>query len=401
MKIILAFSAMLIATNALASDYNHTLSGDWGGQRTALAESGVDIGLVYTADVMSNLSGGVNEDTDYLGNIDFTATLDGEKLYGLQGSEIFLYVLNNHGANFNNHVGSVQGIDNIEVDESTTKLYEAWVQQHFTGGLSLLAGLYDLNSEFYVTDSSGLFINPTFGIGTDYAQSGVGGPSIFPTTSLALRARWQPTERATLLAAVLDGGAGDPGDPHGTQISFDEGEGALLSLEGSYSFDFARLALGGWYYTAKTDRLIAGTSDLDTSGNPLQEHNRGIYVMAEKELFAGATGFLRTGFANGDVNQTGFAWATGLTVGEFLASRPDALLGFAVSGAHNSGAFEDAAEFGGSSVDSEEVGFELTYSDYLLPWLRIQPDVQYTVNPGTDPTLDDSWVIGSRFEVAF
>lgn len=50
-------------------------------------------------------------------------------------------------------------------------------------------GLYDLNSEFDALDDAGLFINSAFGVGTDIGLTGVNGPSIFPVTSLAVRAR--------------------------------------------------------------------------------------------------------------------------------------------------------------------------------------------------------------------
>jgi porin len=37
----------------------------------------------------------------------------------------------------------------------------------------------------------------------------------------------------------------------------------------------------------------------------------------------------------------------------------------------------------------------------VTEWLTVQPDVQYVVNPGTDPALDDALVVGLRFEIAF
>ena len=41
---------------------------------------------------------------------------------------------------------------------------------------------------------------------------------------------------------------------------------------------------------------------------------------------------------------------------------------------------------------------ELTYSTQLTDWLRVQPDVQYVINPGADRSLDNALVIGIRFE---
>lgn len=390
----LAASVLLVAP-VQAEDYGGNLSGDWSGARTSLSKRGIEIEAIYTADFMSNLAGGLRRGSDFLGNVDVTATFDGEKLFGLAGSTIFLYFLNNHGGTFDaTHVGSVQGVDNIETGRPhTSSLYEAWIEQaFFDDRFSVRAGLYDLNSEFYVTDSSGLFLNSTFGIGTEFAQSGVNGPSIFPTTSLAARVKWQPDENAYVMAAVLDGVPGDPDDPRGTQISLGNGDGALVVAEASYDFNFVRLALGGWYYSSQTDDLLV-------SGR--SENNRGIYALAEKEVFDRGTVFARLGFANPDVNQTDFAWATGLVIDHVFKSRENSQFGIAVSGAHNSDAFRQS----NPGVDSQEIGVELTYSDQITPWLRIQPDIQYTINPGTVGTsgarVRDSLVIGSRFEIIF
>lgn len=48
----------------------------------------------------------------------------------------------------------------------------------FDDKLSLLFGLYDLNSEFDTQETSSIFINPSHDIGAEYAQSGKNLPSI-------------------------------------------------------------------------------------------------------------------------------------------------------------------------------------------------------------------------------
>ena len=72
----------------------------------------------------------------------------------------------------------------------------------------MLVGLYDLNTEFDALESAGLFLNSSQGIGPEFAQSGLNGPSIFPTTTLGLRAKWAPGSRFYLESVVLNGLAG-------------------------------------------------------------------------------------------------------------------------------------------------------------------------------------------------
>jgi len=91
------------------------------------------------------------------------------------------------------------------------RMFEAWYEQRLFGNtLSLRLGLYDYHAEFYALDTAKLFLNASFGVGPELAQI---GPSIFPTTSLALRVKYQPTSQWYALATVYDGVPGDPGNP--------------------------------------------------------------------------------------------------------------------------------------------------------------------------------------------
>jgi porin len=132
------------------------------------------------------VDGGLATGTRWLDNINMTATLDLDRIAGWQGGTFFVNVLNNLGGRPNDLVGSIQGVNNIEVANTRLKVYEAWIEQAF-GNVTLRAGLYDLNSEFYQNDASGLLISPPFGIGSELSATGPNGPSIFPSTALAAR----------------------------------------------------------------------------------------------------------------------------------------------------------------------------------------------------------------------
>ena len=107
----------------------------------------------------------------------------------------------------------------------------------FQDRLSILAGLYDLNSEFDVIENAGLFLNSSHGIGADFAQSGENGPSIFPSTSLTARLKIQPFKHFYIQAAALDGIPGNPDVDHGTHVHLGDGDGTLLTLETAWFSD--------------------------------------------------------------------------------------------------------------------------------------------------------------------
>lgn len=214
-----ALSLSALAPSSFAQDTppdfaHEKLSGDWAGLRTDLYNKGFDFELGYTADAWRNMTGGVAKGNRVNDDLDLVVNIDGEKALGSKGTSAKIYILNNNGGRINDLVGSNGGIDNIEVPTRAFKLYEAWIQQNFFDDkISILAGLHDLNSEFYVTDTSGLFINPTYGIGTEMAATGDNGPSIFPYTSLGVRIKATPSENTYVMGAIYDGVPGGSQPP--------------------------------------------------------------------------------------------------------------------------------------------------------------------------------------------
>ena len=53
----------------------------------------------------------------------------------------------------------------------------------------------------------------------------------------------------------------------------------------------------------------------------------------------------------------------------------------------------------GESTDRTETNIELTWRARVNDWLTLQPDVQYVMNPGTNPAVRNAWVVGLRFNV--
>jgi len=287
-------------------------------------------------------------------------------------------------------------------------LYEAWVSQDFLDGkFSILTGLHDLNSEFYVTPSAGLFIASTYGIGSEFAVTGENGPSIFPTTSLAFRAKLQPTETFYLQAAVFDAIAGNPDKPKGTHIHLKKKDGSLLITEIGTNSDFGNYLVGLWQYTKKFDDYV----NVDTNGDPVKKSSHGAYFMAEKVLYKHdettyLTGFLRFGKANKSVSIIDYSWSSGLVCNGFISGRNDSQIGIAVSQAYLSKKYRQSQLDSGFKTPKQETGLEFTVSDKLMPWLQVQPNIQYIFNPATSIELEKKYlknalVIGIKTVITF
>lgn len=349
----------------------------------------IDVSLEYTADYIAPLAGADGADGEFLDNLDVGLTFDMGALAGWRGVTIYAHLLNNAGEAPNDALGTLQGVDNIEVSRQRARLYELWLETSI-GAANVRAGLYDLNSEFYANDAAGLLIAPAFGVGSELAATGANGPSIFPSTALSVRIAFPVSENSVVRFAALNATASVLGDPDGVDTSFDDG--ALLI--GEWSRDGAtRLSIGGWLYTEKHDDIRA----VDGFGDPLQRRTAGAYLTLERELWGDVTGFARVGVSDGDTTPYTGGWQAGVLVENVLASRPHSQLSFGVNQGRLSGKHRANERDAGVNAAAAETGLELTYSDQLTPWLRVQPDVQLVLDPGGDRDREDLWLAGLRF----
>jgi porin len=366
------------------------LTGNWGGQREALADKGFEIALVYTGETFSNLHGGVETGSVYLDNLDLVLTLDAEKAYGWRGVTFSTYVLRNAGDDPSEKVGDAQALSNIAAPEEW-QIFEAWIEVE-RPRVSTRVGFYDLNSEFDVVETAQLFLGSSHGIGPDFSQSGLNGPSIFPETSLGARFRFTPRERLYVQAAVLDAVSGDPG----TGMNTDRSEGLLLAFEsGWHGTADGRIAAGAWAYTSEFDDL------LQPMGSAAHSHSWGGYLLGERRIHRDLRAFGRIGFASTEVNRFGSYVGAGLVYTGLLPGRPGDALGLAVAMAINGDDFRRTRRSMGLQVDRAETVVEFSYLIDVLPWFSLQPDVQYIIDPDTDPMLDDALAVGLRAVVTF
>jgi porin len=402
------------------------LTQKWDALQKQLDNRGIKLGIRYDGEIFTNPSGGLRQGATYLGNLNLQLNLDPQRLFGWPGATVFLYGLGIHGGQPSSFVGDAQGVSNIEAPAKWT-LEEAWIQQNlFDNRFSVLAGRYDLNSEFYRLQSAGLFLNSSFGIGPEFSQSGREGPSIFPNTSVGARFAIKPIKEIVFRMAVLDGVPVDR--LNGTKDIFAKNDGVLVVAEGAYlrrpsSSEFTprtrqfrigrnsvrpytgKVALGAWYYSAAFDDLTKVRPD----GSAVRRHgSRGLYALADQTVYQDAnyperrmTLFGQFGIGDPRVNRFAYYTGGGLTVSALIAGRKQDEIGFAIAGAHNGTQFMEAQRNQGMRVRRSETAFELTYLAQFGSHLAVQPDIQFVINPGTDPRIKNAVAFILQFELAF
>ena len=383
-------------------------------------------GLIYNGAAFANLGGGVRSGGTFTSNLQGKVDLDLTKLVGWEDAIAYVSGLWLQGGQPSSFTGDAQGISSIS-GPNVVKLYEAWIQRNFASNhFSLLAGQYDLNSEFYRLQSAGLFLNSSFGIGPELAQSGVAGSSVFPNTAVGMRVGVKSDDGVVARMAVLDGVPVDR--PNGSHGIFEAGDGALIVAEvalldrppssdrpvpsqlrigrkamlGNYE---SKLAIGGWYYTAYFDDL----SETQANGQPVRHHgSAGFYVLADRLLFRDPTndqrtlfGFVQVGLGDERVDRFGSYLGAGLAATGIVPNRSNDELGLGIAFARNGSHYFDSQHLQGLPVTRAETAIELTYLIQVNSWLALQPDLQYVISPNTTQAIPNAFALQLRIEASF
>lgn len=414
---------LLLGASVLASPA-HAQS--WQGIKDQGTQAGLTPSVVYDGDALANTSGGARRGVTYLGSLHLQMALDFDRLAGIPGLTGWVEGLWLQGGQATGLVGDAQGVSNV-AGPAGLRPYEAWLQYNLLGSrVSLLAGLYDLNLEFYRLRSAGLFLNSSFGIGPEFSQSSPNGPSIFPVTSLGFRLAVKPTANTIIRTAIMDAVPLDP--PNQPPNTFDAHNGVLIVTEAAYFFrppasappNFSRsligrrsdlspyedkIALGGWYYTSSFNDLSAVTS----TGAPVQRHGEaGAYALLDQTLYQSGedpkrhvSGFLQLGVADQSVDRFARYIGAGLNAGGLVPSRPDDEFGVAVAIARNGNSYMQSQLEANQPVTRAETTVEISYLSQLTPWLAMQPDLQWVFSPNTDPRRRTAIVAQLHFEASF
>ena len=406
--------------------------GDWCKVRPDMCERGVEFFASYTAEVWGNTSGGIKQGTVYTGLLDFGITIDLEKAIGWQGASVSTTWLWLSGRDASEDlVGNFLTVSNI-AGFSTLRLFDLWFQQNLLDDkISIRLGQLSADSEFFISDYAGLFINGTFGWpAATYLNLPEGGPG-YPMGTLGARVALNPVDWFTFQTAAFQGNVfAQNVNGHGFRWRLDAQTGFTLMNEAQFRWNQrdaetglpGQFKVGAW---AQTGQNADALTDSTASGN------YGFYGIVDQMLFResstevsspvglskdaksfkspvtleksdqGLGWFGRIAFTESDRNFINFYFDTGLTYKGLIPTRDDDTIGLAFAYAQlSNGARNSLSDEGLSPVGAEMV-IELSYQAQLTRWLTLQPDLQYIINPGATSTINNALIIGARASVTF
>jgi len=426
------------------------LLGDIWGLRTRLARAGITFALSETSEVLGNVTGGAHHGFDYDGLTTMAVQLDTKRAFGFYGGTFNASALQIHGRNLSaDNLDSLQTSSGIEADRAT-RLWELWYQQKFLDEdrLDVKLGQQSLDQEFMISQNALLFVNTMFGWPMLPSADLPGGGPAYPLSALGVRVRAHPTDSVTVLAGLFNGSpVNDPtGDPQqvnasGTRFATNGGGLAIAELQYAYPSlgtmlyadqpePLARTyRLGVWYDTERFadqrfDSIGLSQANPASSGVPATHRgDYGIYGVVDQMLWVdpaesdrSVSLFARV-MGTPEVNRNLIAFSANLGVDfkePFLGRDDDTFglgLGYAKVGSGTAGLDRDTQAFGGgyTPVRSNETFVEATYQYEAAPWLQLQPDLQYIMNPGggvanptsVDQRIKNELVFGLRTNILF
>lgn len=393
---------------------------EWFGVRSGLAERGVEIFGGYAAEVWGNTTGGEEAGAVYTGLLDFGVNVDLERALGWRGASVSTtwFWLSGRDAS-EDLVGNFLTISNI-AGFNTLRLGELWFQQNLLEDrLSVRVGQLLADAEFIISDYAGLFLNGTFGWPAFVYMNLPGGGPGYPMGTLGARVAVEPWDWLTVRAAVFQGNVYDQNvNRHGFRWRLDGENGFLFLNEAQVRWNH-RDGATGLPGQGKAGMWIQTGALADTLADHTTSGNYGGYFILDQMLHReaevpdgksaaasepddqGLGIFGRVAIAPQDRNFLNFYFDVGLSYKGLVPTRDDDTVGIAFAYAQLGNAQRNALAAEGSIGASAEMVLEFTYQAQITPWLSVQPDVQFVIQPGGTRDFGNALVIGGRVTISF
>lgn len=353
----------------------------------------------YVSDFVSNVSGGVDKGSCYLGMIDIAASINTENANLWKGGELYVQVENTHGSTPTaDLVGDLQVFSNIE-NGNYTYLYQMWYKQHINNS-SLTIGVHDLNSEFLASDYAGEYINSSFGIMPTVSMNVP--VSIFPKPVFGAVLSHGLTDLLNIKTAVYDGNPLSlDEEPYNTSFKLNDEKSYFAIAELTYNngSDLYEgcYKLGAFYHSDPYTDL----SDVGKTHNG----NYGVYAIADQTMVSnsentqlGIDAFAKLGVSPTDRNPFAYFWGAGVNLNNIISKRPNDICGVAIAALGiNKELYSNNLFF----EKQNETVVEIMYKAAISNNITIQPEMQYIINPGALKNINNAVIALLRTNISF
>jgi porin len=402
------------------------LTGYWGGTRTSLYQHGIDLYLVYFAEVYSNVAGGLEQATAYnsvaVGGIDFYTGRMG--LW--QGGQLHITAAWLEGTSVGrNYAGALNSTFFGDPVEHGPRLFELWYGQRFDHdrGEVRVGKIYPF-VRIAPSQVAGIFTNGSFGYPAFLGSSPNGGLSVtYPVAPFGVQLSYTFDPHWSIIGQIQDGFE-DPSGGYDNRSSLSIGLSGTEGIEGIFETVYklnqapgdtglpGNYRVGVQFHTGRffdNHENEAGDPLAVDGGHP-QTHwgDSAFYFVADQMLVQeskaagrtqGLSAFLKAIYSpNQDVNTISMNLAGGLAYEGPFPGRDRDVIGLAASYTRISDGLREYWQDQGQERDAETV-IEFVYTAEIAPWWMIVGSVQHIIHPSGNPGIPDATVLGfsSRF----
>lgn len=380
--------------------------GNWGGERSWLADRGVTFDLNNIGDFQADISGSQPHHGAYFGRFRASTDINFNELSGFDG-ELFASGVWQYGQNLSGKYLRVNTLTSSIAGVESYRLDQFWYQQGlFKHLLTIKLGQIAAVNEFGATDFFDILFNDELGyapnalFNTKQPFSPAGKPGVVVWSDLSV-----VTPGLYAKAGVFSA-YDNPYRPdrYGVDYNDDFNHGWAGSFELGYKEQNA--SYPGVY------KLGINVNDLGVYSNPnTNEKYRGnftAYGLAEKTIYhpIGSDGrldknkgldvLLEFVGAPGDRNPLEFEVVAGARYTGLIPGRDQDKTGFGVIYSKNGSAFSDANATANGHGLSGETTLELAHQFNPMSWFSFQVDGQYIIDPGGDDHRSGIMVLGLR-----
>jgi len=387
-----------------------TLTGDWFGARTEMADEGVSFEFTNILDYYDDVSGALSGGSTVFNRFRGTMNIDLEQLVGLENAKVSIGGVSQFGNNYNRsrfgvltNPSSIEGVD-------TTRLAQIWFEQTlFDNLLTYRIGKVDGVGNFGAQPYGGTFMNDELVYIPNLLFAA--GLPFDPAQQLGAIVTLRPFEDSDLEGTYFKAGVFNTNDSNaiiyddiGTDFNWD----GPVAIAGEIGYNFgATPADKPGYIKAGVHHNFGAFTEVNSPnqswGNTLFYINAGktLYLLdetGERHLDASLS-FSYAPKENVNVYHYEMT-ALVRAIGPF-ASRPTDEAGIGFIAAWLSDDYSNSTPTTGPNPSGNEFTVELTYKARITPWFTLQPDFQVVINPNGNGSRDPVYLAGIRNVINF
>lgn len=389
------------------------ITGDWGGSRERLFESGVEVFGFYNSILNGNVSGGIHpRHATYVDDAWLGFKFNLEKLVGWRGGLFVVSGINRNGDDLTTkYIGSIYSTQQ-SVGGQRPFLYQVYLQQKFGDNrFTAKIGRFSASDDFNGSPLYGYSVNN--GIDGDIRNVLFDTRfSAYPFAVWSAVLLYDPTPEFNVKLGVFQTSARMfENDDNGLNWGIEGNDGYTAIAQFGWSPEFFKqpVAMKGYpghYWIGLT---YSEWDFYPRFRGGFEDRSYGFYVHADQMIYQetpgsdqGLTVWVASGYyPQTEISIVPFQVNVGLNYkGLFPGRDRDHTMLHFIYGDLSRDYARAKLKPGGHLAESEKV-IEVAHRFQLTPWSYFQPDLQYVIDPGGTGDIPNALVIGAQMGFTF